>query len=158
MSLGAGILFSNQTHVLLGKKAYGKLRGKWSGFGGTQEPGETAVYGAIREILEEIYGIYNHPHLVAHVADIIPLRVRSRAMKYTLYQSTFKDLNTISRAIRAAGVYAPYYPTGIPLSIVELARNFQAGHDSEFTALAIFRIAQLRSRDVDKYVFRDLKL
>lgn len=46
-------LIHTDTHVLLGKKKRGFGMGRWNGFGGKVEPGETIEAAARREVLEE---------------------------------------------------------------------------------------------------------
>lgn len=46
-------LLHTDTHVLLGKKKRGFGEGKWNGFGGKVEPGETIEEAALREMKEE---------------------------------------------------------------------------------------------------------
>jgi 8-oxo-dGTP pyrophosphatase MutT (NUDIX family) len=49
--------------VLLGLKKEGWGRGKWNGIGGQVEEGETFLFGAIREIAEEINVLVKEEHL-----------------------------------------------------------------------------------------------
>lgn len=46
-------LIHTDTHILLGMKKRGFGSGKWNGFGGKVEPGETIEDAARREVLEE---------------------------------------------------------------------------------------------------------
>jgi len=45
----------NDTHILLGKKKRGFGKGRWNGFGGKVEKGETIEDAAKRELKEEAY-------------------------------------------------------------------------------------------------------
>ena len=47
------VFIRKATEILLGLKKRGLGEGKWNGFGGKVEPGETIVEGAIRELKEE---------------------------------------------------------------------------------------------------------
>lgn len=47
-------LIRNQTHILLGLKKRGFGQGRWNGFGGKVEHGESIVAAACREVKEEI--------------------------------------------------------------------------------------------------------
>ncbi|XP_045211326.2 oxidized purine nucleoside triphosphate hydrolase-like [Mercenaria mercenaria] len=47
------VLIRQQARVLLGMKKRGFGKGRWNGFGGKVEPGETILQGAIRELKEE---------------------------------------------------------------------------------------------------------
>jgi 8-oxo-dGTP diphosphatase len=57
---------SPPTAVLLGRKLWGFGRGKYTGFGGKVEPGESVAVAAVRELAEEA-GLYAVP------GDLIPL-------------------------------------------------------------------------------------
>ena len=47
------VFLRDATRVLLGMKKRGFGVGKWNGFGGKVEPGETVVEAAAREVTEE---------------------------------------------------------------------------------------------------------
>ena len=47
------VLLREESRVLLGLKKRGFGAGKWNGFGGKLEPGETVVEAAAREVKEE---------------------------------------------------------------------------------------------------------
>ena len=47
------VLLREDNRVLLGMKKRGFGAGKWNGFGGKLEPGETVVEAAAREVQEE---------------------------------------------------------------------------------------------------------
>lgn len=62
--------------VLLGRKKYGFGQGKYGGFGGKIEPGETAALAAVRELAEEasLVTVAEHLEPVAHVTFLFPHR------------------------------------------------------------------------------------
>lgn len=49
--------------VLLGLKKIGFGKGKWNGIGGKVEQGETILFGAVREVAEEINVLVKEEHL-----------------------------------------------------------------------------------------------
>lgn len=156
---GAGILFSNISSILLGRKADGNLRGMWSGIGGSLKRGEPAARGAVREVLEEIYGIHNNRALVNEILRTIPLEPLIFSHGYVVYHLNFKYLNLISAIIRRRNVRAPYYPDGIPPTTHGLINEFQPTYRSEFVELDLFpkRIEQLVAhKDIDPHVLHDL--
>ena len=53
------VLLRQENWVLLGMKKRGFGVGKWNGFGGKLEPGETVVEAAAREVREECGYIVN---------------------------------------------------------------------------------------------------
>ena len=53
------VLLRQENRVLLGMKKRGFGVGKWNGFGGKLEPGETVVEAAAREVREECGYIVN---------------------------------------------------------------------------------------------------
>ena len=55
--------------VLLGMKKKGFGEGKWNGFGGKVQPGETIEQAAVRELAEES-GLFAVPELLAKVARL----------------------------------------------------------------------------------------
>jgi hypothetical protein len=158
---GAGILFSQRGYVLLGQKSYGKLEGKWSGFGGSLNPGERPSHGAVREILEEVYGIHNEESLVQDVLQKMPLRASSYRKGYALYRLNFDHLNHISRLINQRQVKAPNYGGfTVPQNIEDLAASFQPPRGSEFSKLAFFLENEIKAtgkvKGIDPEIVRDL--
>jgi hypothetical protein len=154
----AGILFSNQSLILLGRKTGGKLKGMWTGIGGMLERGERPEVGAVRETLEEIYGINNEPQLVRQVQRQFPSFNRvSQKYGFSLYTLNFRQLNRISRTIYEAGVSAPYFPVGLPTTVEGLVAEFTPNKYSEFTELGLLEIEGLINRpDVDRNILLDI--
>lgn len=58
-----------QGRILLGRKRRGMGFGKWNGFGGKLEPGETMRQCAVRELQEEC-GLTAAPEALELVADL----------------------------------------------------------------------------------------
>mmetsp|Transcript_7315 Transcript_7315/g.8841 ORF Transcript_7315/g.8841 Transcript_7315/m.8841 type:complete len:153 (-) Transcript_7315:409-867(-) len=71
-------------HILLGMKKKGFGEGKFNGFGGKVEPGETPLQGAQRELLEE--------------ANIKMVNPKELGIVYYKYEA--KDKNAVSKELK----------------------------------------------------------
>jgi hypothetical protein len=157
MIWGAGFLIHSSALVLLGKKVYGKARGRWSGIGGALNAGEVPARGAVRELLEEIYGIYDNEPLISAVQSSVSCAFLSRRTGYALYELNFAQLAEISRLVNEAGVETHHYGTRVPTTVPELAAKYRPEKGSEFSDLCLFPKATLGTcAGIDRQVLADL--
>ena len=105
----AGCLFTNGTHVLAG------YQGTINGIGGKAEEGEEPQATALRETLEEIFGIYDF--------DIEKVRLPPQKIivknDYNIFVYTFDDLESICSILKWSGVKSPMY-SEIPTTVWDL--------------------------------------
>ena len=104
----AGCLFTNGTHVLAG------YQGTINGIGGKAEEGEEPQATALREMLEEIFGI---------VFDIEKVRLPPQKIivknAYNIFVYSFDDLEAMCSILKRSGVVSPMY-SEIPTTVWDL--------------------------------------
>jgi len=126
--MNAGCLFTNGTHVLAG------YQGSISGIGGKAEEGEEPQATALRETMEEIFGIYGF--------DIENIRLTPQKIivkkSYTIFVYSFDDLEAMCGVLRLCGIDSPLY-TKIPSTVWELVLK-RLPNDSEVRALCILPV------------------
>ena len=107
--MNAGCLFTNGTHVLAGYQ-----KSSISGIGGKAEEGEEPQATALREMLEEIFGIS---------FDIEKIRITPKKIimkhDYSIFVYSFEDLEAMCGVLRLCGVESPMY-SEIPSTIWDL--------------------------------------
>lgn len=151
----SGILFTNRNLVLLGRKGYGKLRNKWSGFGGSIKPYERLRDGAVREVLEEIYGIKASHDLVRKLADQIRMDVMYSTPVYTLFVTTFDSLMEISKVLNTHCFTSPFFAGKVPEQLSQLIRDFVPTKRAEIVELKLYSLAEVKGPNFDPFVVYD---
>ena len=123
--MNAGCLFTNGTHVLAG------YQGCISGIGGKAEEGEEPQTTALREMLEEIFGIK---------FDIEKIRLTPQKIivknAYTIFVYSFDDLEAMCDVLQ--GMESPFY-TKIPTTVWELVLK-RLPNESEVRALCLLPV------------------
>ena len=91
-------------YLLLGRKKRGFGQGKYVGFGGKIEPGETIVETAIRELAKETGICVAHTDLerVAHLTFLFPARPAWNHLVHVFLAQRWKGQPTESREVRPA--------------------------------------------------------
>jgi hypothetical protein len=106
--MNSGCLFTNGTHVLAGYQ-----KGSISGIGGKANKDEEPQATALREMLEEIFGI---------VFDIEKIRMVPKKIivkkSYTIFVYSFDDLEAMCSVLKGSCV-SPMY-TEIPTTVWDL--------------------------------------
>lgn len=124
----AGCLFTNGTHVLAG------YQGTINGIGGKAEEGEEPQATALREMLEEIFGL--------HSFDIEKIRLPPQKIivkkSYNIFVYSFDDLEAMCSMLKGAGVVSPMY-SEIPTTVWELIVK-RLPVESEVRALCILPV------------------
>lgn len=101
---GAGCMFTDGARVLGG---YQTKTGKISGFGGKSIEGETPIQTALRETLEELFGVVEVP---AELIDKLPVSEhRIEYPQYTCFIYSFTDLERFLRRSKRCLVRSPFY-------------------------------------------------
>ncbi len=93
------VLGGNPPHkVLLGRKQYGFGNGKYGGFGGKIEPGETAAAAAVRELAEEtgLTAAAEDLELVARLTFLFPARPAWDHLVHTFRVRRWQGIPTAS--------------------------------------------------------------
>ena len=107
--MNAGCLFTNGTHVLAGYQ-----KSSINGIGGKGEEGEEPQATALREMLEEIFGVS---------FDIEKIRIKPNKIimkhDYSIFVYSFEDLEAMCGVLRLCGVESPMY-SEIPSTIWDL--------------------------------------
>jgi hypothetical protein len=126
--MNAGCLFTNGTHVLAG---YQKCT--INGIGGKAEEGEEPQATALREMLEEIFGIS---------FDIEKIRLTPQKIivkhDYTIFVYSFEDLEAMCGVLRLCGVESPMYKK-IPSTVCEIVLK-RIASDSEVPILCLLPV------------------
>jgi hypothetical protein len=124
----AGCLFTNGTHVLAG------YQGTINGIGGKADEGEEPQATALRETLEEIFGIYEF--------DIEKVRLPPQKIivkkSYTIFVYDFDDLESMCSVLKGSGVKSPMY-SEIPTTVWDLIVK-RLPVESEVTALCLLPV------------------
>ena len=126
---GAGCMFTDGVRVLAG---YQNKTGKISGFGGKSNEGETAIQTALRETVEELFGVE-----VVTVELIAKLPVSDHRIdypQYTCFIYSFTDLETfLRRSKRVLGSSSLYEE--FPETLGDLLFRRISGDDCEVSEL-----------------------
>jgi hypothetical protein len=127
--MNAGCLFTNGTHVLAGYQ-----KSSINGIGGKAEEGEEPQATALREMLEEIFGIYGF--------DIEKIRLKPNKIimkhDYSIFVYSFEDLEAMCGVLRMCGVETKMY-SEIPSTIWDLIVKRRAV-ESEVKALCLLPV------------------
>jgi hypothetical protein len=151
--MNAGCLFTNGTHVLAGYQP-NKQFPSINGIGGKPEEGEEPIVTALREFLEEVFGIYDCVKGIAELRAVVPIRILEQK-RYITYVYDFIHLVKMLEIVSGLGVKSPLYAE-FPLSLVELLFN-RLPVKSEISHLCLIPLVQHGSHPfVEPYFLRDL--
>jgi hypothetical protein len=150
--MNAGCLFTNGTHVLAGYQP-NKQFPSINGIGGKPEEDDPMVT-ALREFLEEVFGIYDCVKGIDELRTVIPQRILEQK-RYITYIYDFKDLLKMLEIVSGLGVSSSLY-TDFPRSIVELLFNRRLVK-SEISHLCLLPLVDHGSHPfIEPYFLRDL--
>jgi len=124
MIVGAGIVFTKNDHILCG---YNVKEECWSGFGGTPEACETIATTAVRETVEELFGISLDKEDNISLQQDLVLGHHIHNMNYYFYTLDICKIFTIAEFLERNDYVSPYYAT-YPKDILELlcSRKYDA--------------------------------
>ena len=115
--LAAGCVFMNYTHVLAGYQPK-KHNPCISGIGGKREGDETYLHTAIREMVEELFGMYEQTSVIEEI-KLIEVKMIIIRKTYIIVLYSFEDLIKIMEIVSKGCVETPLYDA-IPLTIEDL--------------------------------------
>jgi len=151
--MNAGCLFTNGTHVLAGYQP-NKQFPSINGIGGKPEEGEEPIVTALREFLEEVFGIYDCVKGIAEMRRVVPRHIFQQK-RYVTYIYDFNDLEKMLEIVSGLGVSSPLY-ADIPRSLVELLFTRMAVK-SEISHLCLLPLVQHGTHPfIEPYFLRDL--
>ena len=151
---GAGILFYHNNTFLTGFSSHLKL---WSGFGGkVEKTDKTPLHTAIREVIEEIFGINPSEHIIRWINNIKVQQIINRH-GYILHVCDINELKWISAILVFFGEKSPYYKQ-LPSDITELLTERNAPEDAEVPTIEFLNKSTIEQMQVDHHFLKDIQL
>jgi len=152
--IGAGILFYYNNTILTGFSSHLKL---WSGFGGkVEKTDKSPLQTAIREVVEEVFGINPSEHIIRWIQNIKVQQIINRH-GYTLHICHMNELKWISAILAFFGEKSPYYKQ-LPSDITELLTERHAPEDSEVPVIELLHKSTIEQMQVDHHFLKDIQL
>jgi hypothetical protein len=153
----AGVLFTNNTYVLGGVQQCNDKH-IVSGIGGSRQDGETYIYTALREMIEEIFDIIEVPKKIITVLEkrFKPTHV-FQTQTYITVVYTFKQLEQMLRIVKKQGLESRLYES-IPCKLHELMLYRFPCNDCELSRLLLVNLypARTYSSAIHKDFIQDL--
>jgi ADP-ribose pyrophosphatase YjhB (NUDIX family) len=119
MIRAAGCLFTDGIHVLAGYQG-GKQPPCISGFGGHCEMDEPVFQTALRETVEELFGVETvSPQLLHQLETGLPPKDSIQQNCYRCFVFDFKDLELLLKTVKDSGLQSSLYST-LPLTVSDL--------------------------------------
>ena len=136
----AGILFvdTQSKSVLAG--FHPKLN-RLSGFGGKSRGEETAAQTAVREVAEELFGVFNlsEEHIDTFAEELGNPKVYDG---YSLFIEPIETVFKLSTFLSKNGYFSPFY-SHIPISVSELIYHRILSKTSEVTEVSLFALRDI---------------
>ena len=136
----AGILFvdTQSKSVLAG--FHPKLN-RLSGFGGKSQGEETAVQTAVREVTEELFGIFNlsKEHINVFAEELGSPKISNG---YSLFIEPIETVFKLSTFLSKNGYFSSFY-TNLPLSVSELIHHRILSKTTEVTDISLFNLRDI---------------
>ena len=137
---GAGILFveAQSKSVLAG--FHPKLN-RLSGFGGKSHGEEKPEQTAVREVVEELFGVFNlaPEHINVFAGQLRASKVYS---EYTLFIEPLETIFELSAFLSKNGYFSPFY-NQLPLSVSELIYHRILSKTTEVTDISLFALRDI---------------
>jgi hypothetical protein len=150
----AGCLFlNNNNEVLMGYSTKYKF---FSGFGGKKEEHESPRETALREVLEEFYGIEPSNDLVRQCVDLFIHRPFLQRDEYAFLVLSFDDYRRLAGLVIKERPTVPYYDT-FPESMFHLVIDRKIKLDQEISTLRILKEGHIMLEDIDTEFLLDWK-
>lgn len=154
--MSAGCLFTDGTYVLAGLQIKNE-KPILSGFGGKQEEfDECSIDTAIRETLEELFGLDSVPQeLVQYLMKNYIPRSQFTQTNYLVLVYTFEDLADFLQISKGFGIQSPLYPV-LPTDLLSLLFTRKPQDSSEICSLALLPISA--DMNLCPHFLKDLKM
>jgi len=151
---GAGVLFTNGTHVLAGYQS-NKKKPCITGIGGSRELCETFLETALRETVEELLNVKEVPsQLICNLSDRLnPLSVISNN-DYIMVLYSFQQLETFLTILKENSIVTDLYEE-FPLTLEELVLKRKHNKESEIKQFALL---PLECSQISKDFLKDLQM
>ena len=157
---GAGILFLSEDNRSVLSGFHPKLN-RWSGFGGKRRGNEEALETAVREVIEEVFGVFNpSEECILELSSCIQSIPKNNA-DYILYIESESRLFEMAYILHSNNYVSPYY-LSLPKNSFELNRFRQLKEEMEITRIDYFLIKELQDKrglitkefysDIQKYI------
>ena len=151
---GAGILFYKNNHFLMGFSYHLK---KWSGFGGKIElQDRTSLDTALREVVEEIFGISPESYIV-DMLSCIRISHKINRKGYILYLCDIDQLLLISTILIYYNKTSPYYYI-MPITLSDIICMREAPKDAEIPSIEMLHKRTIRKLKTDYHFLADISL
>ena len=155
---GAGILFTDGHLVLAGYQPH-KTKPYVSGIGGAKLEGETYLDTALRETLEELFGLETIPQELQNDLKTI-LRPKKFLLEngYANFLCSFDDLSRIVQLLSNYSIQSPLYEY-LPIDLMEiLFRRNRSDPYAEISHLCLLPVVNhdIRNPFVDTYFVKDI--
>ncbi len=150
----AGILFTNERIFLAGYKSF---KGHITGIGGKAHEGETLFQTAIRETIEELFGVTEISLFFINLFEktLHPFRKIENA-GYTHFLCDFDDLVTFVTIAKECCIYVSPYYDEFPTNLSELLTKRKNTDYAEITHLTLLPfVADLR---IARHLIDDINL
>ena len=152
----AGILFQDTSTGLFLSGWNPKLQA-WSGFGGRRQRKETAWETAVREVIEELYGLRLYPRALDSILQIFSPMEFYVQSTYVCYVCPIERVFELGQILEMFEYKSPFYKH-YPRTIIELleTRTVDTVTYPEITSLRFLDISCKDS--IDPYFKSDLQL
>ena len=132
----AGVVFKNQTHVLMGYKLH---EGIITGIGGKPIGDEKPIRTAFREAVEEIFGVQPSVWMIDQLVNTYHDRPMLENKGYKMFILSFEDLLTFMDITAGWVSLSPFYHT-FPKTLDDLILTRRAPKNVEIVSLALLPI------------------
>lgn len=141
---GAGILFLSERENSVLSGFHPKLN-RWSGFGGKRQEDEVAIHTAVREVIEEIFGIYSlKDDCLTEMCTLVTDNPRNEG-GYFLFVEPIHTLFKMAEVLRKNEYISEYY-LEIPTTLDMLFNKRGSKDEMEITRLEYFLLKDLQDR------------
>lgn len=129
--VGAGIIAIERGYALAGMSSKHKF---FSGIGGKPEGDEEPIQTALREAVEEIFGIEPNPLLLYDLYLTFHNNKIIERQQYHMVVMSFEDISKFVKVVKLNGTKSPFY-NDIPESAIKLIMDRIPDDNSEVTEL-----------------------
>jgi hypothetical protein len=130
---GAGIVFKSESHVLMG---FQPRKAMISGIGGKSHDLEPLLQTALREAIEELFGVTPTHWLLLSLAEIYKNTGFVQNGAYTMFILPITELSRFMIYVQASVGTSPYYAK-FPKTLDDLLFQRRAPPDAEVTHLVM---------------------